>query len=47
MKTEKLSRVVEIVTAIAVVVSLIYVGREIQQNTAAIQAATGQAACEM
>jgi hypothetical protein len=43
----RLSRVVEGVTATAVVVSLIYVGREIQQNTAAVQAATGQAAYEM
>ena len=46
-KAEKISRIVEIVTAMAVVVSLVYVGREIQQNTAAVQAASGQAAYEM
>jgi hypothetical protein len=46
-KTVNLSSVIEVVTTVAVVVSLIYVAREIQQNTASVQAASGQAAYEM
>ena len=46
-KRVSLSNAIEVVTTVAVVVSLIYVAREIQQNTAAVQASSGQAAYEM
>lgn len=41
-KTVNLSSAIELVTAVAVVVSRIYVARKIQQNTAAIQAAASR-----
>jgi hypothetical protein len=38
----KIAQLAEVVAAVAVVVSLIYVGREVQSNTAAIRAASLQ-----
>ena len=45
-RVSKISEVAQIVSAVAVVVSLIYVGYEIRQNTAAARAATRQAVAE-
>jgi len=42
-KLVELSQIAEIVAAVAVVISLIYVGKEIQSNTSAIQGAAMQA----
>ena len=42
-KLKKLSQITEIVAAIAVIVSLVYVGNEVQSNTAAIRGASMQA----
>lgn len=43
MKLEKLALVAEIVGAVAVVVSVLYVGLEVRQNSATLQAASFQA----
>lgn len=39
----ELSQTAELVAAIAIVISLIYVGRQVQDNTSAIRSASGQA----
>ncbi len=43
IKLADLAQIAEIIAAVAVVVSLIYVGREIQSNTSAVQGAAMQA----
>lgn len=43
MKLSELAQIAEIVAAVAVVVSLVYVGKEVQSNTAAIRGAAMQA----
>ena len=42
-KLSDLSQIAEIVAAIAVVISLVYVGKEVQSNTAAVRGAAMQA----
>ncbi len=43
MKLKDLAAIAEIVAAVAVIISLIYVGKQVQDNTAAIRSATMQA----
>jgi len=43
MKLAELAQIAEIIAAIAVVISLVYVGKEVQSNTAAIRGAAMQA----
>jgi hypothetical protein len=42
MKTKKLKRLIDLVTAVAVLIGLIFVGLELRQNTTAIEAASMQ-----
>jgi hypothetical protein len=42
MTLEEFNYIAEIIASIAVIVSLIYIGLEVRQNTAATEAATGQ-----
>jgi len=46
-RVEKFAHIAEVVAAIAVVVSLIYVGFEIRQNTVAVQISTHQSSIAM
>ena len=43
IKLNKLAQIAEIIAAVAVVISLIYVGKEVQSNTAAVRGAAMQA----
>ncbi len=43
IKLNELSQIAEIIAAVAVVMSLIYVGKEVQSNTAAVRGAAMQA----
>ena len=43
MKLEKWAQVAEIVAAVAVVVSIVYLGREVESNTSAVRGAAMQA----
>jgi uncharacterized protein YoxC len=43
IKLTELAQIAEIIAAIAVVISLIYVGQEVQSNTAAVRGAAMQA----
>ena len=45
-KLSELAQIAEVIAAVAVVVSLVYVGRQMQSNTAAVQAAAVQAVAE-
>ncbi len=42
-KLQEMAQVAEVIAAIAVVISLLYVGREVQNNTAAVRGAAMQA----
>jgi hypothetical protein len=43
IKLTELAQIAEIIAAVAVVMSLIYVGKEVQSNTAAVRGASMQA----
>ena len=42
LRLSELAQIAEIIAAVAVIVSLLYVGMEVRRNTAATQAATYQ-----